>query len=103
MDCILFSQGFSPRIEYFQNDTVIFWSTSEGSPAVRRKNGCVYLQYFFDCLNGLNSKTDDIYDLQRWLNQCFMGESFKITVQNQKIKFLICPSMQTSLQKKLHL
>merc|ERR1712176_355985 len=52
------------------NDTAIFWSTSEGNPAIRTKNGSVYLQYFFKCLDRLNSNTHDIYDLQRWLNQC---------------------------------
>ena len=87
-------------LNHFKNDTVIFWSTSEGNPAVRAKNGSIYLQYFFKCLNGLD-KTDDIYDLQRWLNQCLLGKSYKL--KKQKIKIMICPSMQTTLQKRLHL
>ena len=91
---------------YRKDDTVIFWSTSEGNPAIRAKNGSIYLQYFFKCLNGLDRKKDDIYDLQRWINQCLTAKTYRVPIKklkNQKVNILICPTMQSTLQKRLYL
>ena len=84
---------------FFKNDTVIFWATSEGNPAIRSSSGSIYIQYFFQCLERLNPKTDDINDLQRWLNQCLMDKSYVV----KQRRLLICPTMQSTLQKRLHL
>ena len=79
---------------------IVFWSTSEGNPAIRSDTGSIYLQYFFMCLNQLDPFKHDVNDLQRWLNQCFDNQTFKID-KNKKI--FICPTMQSTLKKILRL
>merc|ERR1711924_235128 len=72
------------------DDTVFFWSTSEGNPAIRSNRGSIYLEKFFQCLARLDKDRHDIHDLQRWLNQCFTKKSFKIGPKGNKQKIFIC-------------